>query len=296
MICNFDKRKDAYRRGEGFTLMELLVVIAIIAILLAVSMPALRKAKVLTRRMVCQSNLRQIALAWHIYIEDHDGRFYQMGNGNHIFGGWKGEGGFTSYRVLNPYTDLPLDDIRGDGENTKLYRCPADAGGLSQTSLTAYQHFGNSYQTNLVLIGPAVLTTEIPEPRKTLHERLNKDLYDPKRNIGLLKLSDVSNPTRLLLVGDNNWVEQFYPKIGSDFPISWHITRSRFEESDGPLKYHSQKYHHNLAFMDGHTEFLRIRKGIYLCGEYNIIPFRQHYNFAREIQEEIFEFSDEPIE
>ncbi len=72
MICNFDKRIDTYRRGDGFTLMELLVVIAIIAILLAISMPALRKAKVLTRRMVCQSNLRQIALAWHVYIDDHD--------------------------------------------------------------------------------------------------------------------------------------------------------------------------------------------------------------------------------
>jgi prepilin-type N-terminal cleavage/methylation domain-containing protein len=287
MICNFDKRIDAYRRGDGFTLMELLVVIAIIAILLAISMPALRKAKVLTRRMVCRSNLRQIAIAWHVYIEDHDGRFYQMANANHEFGGWRGDGGgFGISRSLNPYTGLPLENR--NGERTKLYCCPADAGGVPQGgTLTAYQYYGNSYQTNLMLIGPTLLKTQgVPEPRKTLHDNINKDLPD-------LKLSNVSNPTRLLLVGDNNWIEQYDPV--EHFPISWHISRTRYEESDGPLKYHPQKYYHNMAFMDGHTEFLQIRKGIYLCGDYNIIPFRKHYNYANEIQEEIFEFPDEPI-
>lgn len=264
MICNFDKRIDTCRRGDGFTLMELLVVIAIIAILLAVSMPALRKAKVLTRRMVCQSNLRQITLAWHVCIEDHDGHFLQWQNINHEFGGWKGEMGFTSYRPLNPYTNLPLDNKIGDGERTKLYRCPADAGGISANkALTAYQYFGNSYNTNLMLIGQDQLREDlgVPEPRRTLHKNINPDLKG-------VKLSDVSNPTRLLLVGDNNWHKQFHP--ARDFTISWHISRSRYEESDGPLKYHPRKYHHNMAFMDGHTEFLRIRKGIYLGGNYNI--------------------------
>ncbi len=233
-----------------------------------------------------RSNLRQIAIAWQVYIQDHDGRFYQMGNANHEFGGWRGDGGFGTYRPLNPYIDLPLENM--DGENTKLYRCPADVGGVSGTSLTAYQHFGNSYQTNLMLIGPTQLETDIPEPRKTLHDKLNIDLFDG------VKLSDLSNPTRLLLVGDNNWLKQFDP--ARNFTISWHIARSRHEEQDGPLKYHSQKYYHNMAFMDGHTEFLRIRKGIYVCGDYNIIPFRKHYNYASEIQEEILEFPEEPLE
>jgi len=63
------------RRRSGFTLIELLVVIAVIAVLLAILLPCLRKAKMLTKRMTCQSNLKQIATAWNMYLDDNDGRF-----------------------------------------------------------------------------------------------------------------------------------------------------------------------------------------------------------------------------
>ena len=58
--------------SKAFTLLELLVVIAVIALLAALLFPVFARARALVQRTVCLSNLRQIAFAHHLYLQDWD--------------------------------------------------------------------------------------------------------------------------------------------------------------------------------------------------------------------------------
>ena len=120
---------------SGFTLIELLVVISIVALLLAILLPSLTKIRALGMRVVCKDNLRQIAIAWHIYLSDHEGKFYQDINADLIYGGYDGIDYSGSPRPLNPYLELP--EISESEVEARRFKCPADSGGqMDESRLT----------------------------------------------------------------------------------------------------------------------------------------------------------------
>ena len=68
------------RKGDGgFTLVELLVVIAVIALLMAILLPALTKARIQAKRIICLSGLKQLCLAWLAYADNNDGKIVNGG-------------------------------------------------------------------------------------------------------------------------------------------------------------------------------------------------------------------------
>ena len=251
------------RFRAGFTLIELLIIVAIIAVLVAILLPVLGRARTLAKRIACQSNLRQIALAWHAYFDDNDGSFYQGVDHNYDFGGWKGIGTGALYRPLNKYLGLPVEMNMEDG--AEVFRCPADEGG-EHNPVETYLRFGNSYQTNIMLIGPDQVPAQdwVTEPWRTINREINKDLLD-------LKLQQVSGHSRLLLVGDRYWLTQWDPLWTLSCGKAWH----------------GKHHHYNLAFLDGHVAYIKIYKGLYVTQKYCVQPFRKLDGLASQLQETV---------
>ncbi|HEV8377662.1 MAG TPA: prepilin-type N-terminal cleavage/methylation domain-containing protein [Tepidisphaeraceae bacterium] len=110
------------RRGPGgFTLIELLVVVAIIAILIAILLPTLRKAKESANSVVCQSNLKQLGFGFLIFAQDHrnalPGGKFDRGDPIEWHRDWLFNGG-------NPTTAPKSGTVFQYVKNVKLYRCP----------------------------------------------------------------------------------------------------------------------------------------------------------------------------
>ena len=144
-------------KNKAFTLLELLVVIAVLGLLTAILVPAFGRAREGARRAQCANSLRQIGVAWFLYLDDNDGRFpitdFDWGGKT----GATGYGTLTGDRPLNPYVGITTGyggSIQGS-QNIELFHCPSDRGQTDPTGrgCRLFDITGNSYILNPYLSG-----------------------------------------------------------------------------------------------------------------------------------------------
>jgi len=222
--------------GQAFTLIELLVVIAIIAILAAMLLPTLGRAKARAQRTRCISNLRQLGVAWQSYIDENNDCLPL----NHMYRDGYGEPSSLqgSWVVGNAQRDRTTTNLENGtlfhyAQSTELYHCPADhstVAGQPQIPRT------RSYMLSGLLNGNVLSPDPIVEPRiRTTCTRIGQP--DPSRVWTFL---DASEDT---IYGGAFWIWPPEHQYGD----RWCVFQPSDRHSDGA----------NLTFVDGHVDFHR---------------------------------------
>jgi len=234
-------RVRGLKLSQGFTLIELLVVIAIIAILAAMLLPALSRAKDRANSIACINNIKQLITAAHVYALDFNDRWPLNGTGNstidlanppvnYVANVWvegregsnltdqRAADGMVSDRVslLAPYM----------GRTKASFRCPADKALTTAGAVSYYRPRSYGMNTFVAWTGSA---------------------YHSEPSGGyqvFLRTTSVTRPADVFVFGEIHPFSICRPQFGvhMDAANIYHFPGNQHRKSS------------SLAFADGHTE------------------------------------------
>lgn len=226
-------------RRRGFTLIELLVVIAIIAILAAMLLPALSKAKEKAKGTQCMNNMRQIMLGTRLYVDENQNALIPYG----ILG--MPPGPLTS--GVNATSDRSWVDTLVASQllnNSNVFNCPAN---LGNARLNIGINLNLAYS---LPAGPVIKDSNIMHPTETIY-------FADAQKVATASVND-PNPDNWKGDGVSSWIDFRTPK-------SWNGGANAlfYSQPYRIINRHSDRA--QMGWVDGHSEAKKAsRVGLFL--------------------------------